>query len=136
MTAYATRAEFEAYVPGWTTTDPAALDAVLAQASRDVDYLLGARAPIETGTYAGLKVDPTRLAAYERVALSRATCAQAHHVIEQTDAAEAGRVPKSVAGPDFTVDYGEATTPAPYAQRLAVELAPIRHLRPATARMR
>lgn len=140
--SYATQAEYEAYVPGWTTTDATALAALLAQATRDVDYCLGPRGVITTGTYAGLKLDPTTLDAYERTALSRATCAQAEYLMAvDPEALAAGRVLSSVSGPDFTMSYATPSTgasgrPSAFAPKLRVELAPIAHLRRLTAALR
>jgi hypothetical protein len=139
MPAYATVAEFEAYVEGWVTDDALALARYLERASRDVDGLLNSYyGPLTTGAYTGLKLDPTRLRSWEAAALSRATCAQAEYLIETGDVAFvtaplAGRIK----GPDFEVETtapsGVATV-STYGPKLRRELAPIRHLRQTGAR--
>lgn len=104
MPAYATRAEFEAYVEGWTTTDPNALDRLLERASRDIDGFLAPIFLVTTGTYAGFKVDPTTLATYAAQALSRATCAQAEYRlgVGEADWAQHGHG-GTISGPDFSM---------------------------------
>lgn len=79
MPAYATRAEFEEFVEGWTTDDAAALDRLLERASNDVDQILGDYVLNETGDFAGLKLDKDDLDYTETRAITRATCAQAHY---------------------------------------------------------
>lgn len=129
---YAVRADFEAYVEGWTTTDNAALDRLLARAERDIDAILGP-IPISPLSTTGLKLDPTILKTWEKEALARAVCAQAYYRYLTTDASiAAGRVTAKERGPDFEVDYGQAGAGGnvpQYGQRVRTELAPIRHLR-------
>lgn len=127
MPAYATRGAFEAYVEGWSTGDPAALDRLLERASRDVDYLLGPRPALTTGTFAGFKVDPATLEAWQAAALSRATCAQAEYLFRVGDQDTAvGRAPSLIQGPDFQVSYGSGGATARLGPKVAVELAPLR----------
>lgn len=135
MPSYATNADFEAYVEGWVTDDPASLTRLLERATRDVDRLLGARGVRATGDYAGLKLDPTALRSWEAKALSRATCAQAEWIFRNGPAIDAGRRVASSSGPDFSVTYADDAGTGRYSPRLDVELEPISHLRRLTARV-
>lgn len=101
MPTYATRAAFEAYVEGWTTDDPAALDRLLERAERDVDYAAGGW-PIDPAT--GLKFDPATLPTWQADALSRATCAQAEYRHSMSEEFMVKAQHSRVSGPDFTVD--------------------------------
>lgn len=141
MPAYATVAEFEEYVEGWVTDDEATLTRELERASRDVDrFILNGYPPLNTGAFAGLKVDPTLLAAWQADALARATSAQALHRIRtapaSTDAPEPRR--KRVKGPDFEVEYvdGDLKGSGRYSPELEAELAPLALFRQRTARAR
>jgi hypothetical protein len=141
MSSYATAKQFEAYVEGWVTTDEDALARLLERATRDVDVLLGARATLRSGDYAGHKIDPTRLATWEQEALARATCAQAEYRYELGEAALVGagsEGAKRVKGPDFEVEYpaGPGGGRQRFGGKVANELEPIRHLIPTTARLR
>jgi hypothetical protein len=141
MATYATIADFEEYVEGWTTTNPDALERLLERAERDIDALLGPR-PVDPDT--GLKLDPPRLAAWERTALARATCAQAEYRFHAGETAWAGGTVAGgggrVQGPDFSYDLpanGAAGAPgARVSPKVATELAPIAHLRVLTAAIR
>jgi hypothetical protein len=119
MTAYATVADFEAYVEGWITDNEAALERLLERASRDIDAVIGLFPVITTGNYAGFKLDPTTLDDVHRQALARATCAQARHRFDTDTAAAAEPRQKRVDGPDFKIEY---ELPAPAATRYAPEL--------------
>lgn len=135
MPAYATVVQFEAYVEGWTTDDAAALDRYLERATRTIDRLLGAWTYQSSGAYAGLKVDPTKLAAWEAEALADATCAQAEYLIEvgpvtYTRNPGVGRVK----GPDFEVETKAPGGVPRIGPKVAGELARIRHLRRLSAR--
>lgn len=103
MAAYATNAEYEAYVEGWVTDNAAVLTRLLERATRDVDRALGAYAMQTTGTYAGLKVDPATLEAYEKQALSRATCAQAEYRFQMGEEFFVRAQGVEEKGPDFTI---------------------------------
>lgn len=139
MAAYATQADFEAYVEGWVTDNADALGRLLERASRDIDALMGPRGPILSGAYTGFKFDPTTLAATDRKALADATCAQAEFRFDQGEVAFAGYgVGGRVSGPDFAYD-----APSPAAggavhvgPKVRAELMRINHLRTlfATAR--
>ena len=137
MATYATQADFEAYVEGWDTTDPAALERLLGRAERDVDGLLGYH-PIIPAT--GRKLDPATLKDWEREALARAVCAQAEHRHLVTEPALAGASPepglKRVKGPDFEKEYAVSVAKeAPYyGRKVRRELAEISHLRNLRAR--
>lgn len=145
MTPYATEADLTDYAPDYVEPDPAKTTALLERATRDVDNLLGPRRAIATGTYAGLKLDPTTLAGWEAEALARATSAQAAYLwrIEQARAADsAGAVVAREKGPDFEVQYATPTTRLQaaigpgsglYAPNLGIELSAIAHLRLLTA---
>lgn len=135
MPTYADRAAFEDYVEGWVTDDADALDRLLGRAERDIDRLLVGNPALTT---TGLRIDPATLSAWERDALSRAVCAQAEHRVTVGEAAlrEAIRAQR-VKGPDFDVVYSnspEGAGPRMYGPKVALELAPIAHLRPLTAR--
>lgn len=131
MATYATQADYEAYVEGWQTIDVAALERLLRRAERDIDYLLGPGVPLETG----LRLDPTTLTAWERNALSRATCAQAEWRYTVTEPVLAGESPgpelKAIKGPDFTKEYAVQGSPAParFGPKVRQELTAIAHLR-------
>src|SRR5262245_2307703 len=100
--AYATRAQFEAYVEGWTTEDSAALDRLLSRATDDIDAFLGDYSLIETGTWAGRKLDPATLTFAENRSLYRATCAQAQYRFEQGEEFFTRPAFNQVTGPEFT----------------------------------
>jgi hypothetical protein len=127
MAAYATRAELAAY-PDPPAGADAELDALLELATLDVDALLGPRRILTTGAYAGRKVDPTTLAEWARVALSRAVCGQAAYLATVPEAERAGYGAGTVKGPDFEVtgvksDVGGRPRFGP---RAIAELAPVR----------
>lgn len=133
MATYATQADFEAYVEGWVTDDPAALERLLERAERDVDLIFG---PIAQRTDTGLKLDPSSLLAWEAKALSNAVCAQAQWRFEHPGDLDTPAA-QNVSGPDFSVTYVDRPAGATnrYSPRVALELAPIRHLRSLTARV-
>ena len=130
MPPYATQADFEAYVEGWETTDPAALERLLERATRDVDALLAPIRTIRTGTWAGLRVDPARLEPWARDALVRAVCAQAEfrfHAGETQRVGAGNTGAKRIKGPDFEIDYGErGAGAARIGAKVADELRPLR----------
>lgn len=134
MPTYTSQADFEAYVAGWETTDAGALAILLERAERDVDSYLG---PLQPRLEDGLKLDPSQLRDWEAEALSRAVCAQAEYLFVRGPLAMvAGRITKTEEGPDFKAEYedtGAAATGSLIGPRVAVELAPIRHLRRLTA---
>lgn len=143
MATYATVAEFEAYVEGWTTTNPDALEALLRKAERDVDRLLG---PLPPRQDTGLKLDPAAdLYPYEREALARAVSAQAYHRHQRGDALTTPeRQASKIDGPDFSITYADGGNPATAAALqagllsplLAGELEPLRRLRLTSGRAR
>lgn len=116
MAAYATRAQFEAYVEGWATDDTAALDRLLRRASEDIDEYLGDYVLEEEGDYAGLKLDPTELTYAEARALERATCAQAEYRFEMGEEFFVRPQFRSTSGPEFSTD-GKPPIVAPKARR-------------------
>lgn len=139
---YTDIAAFEAYVEGWETEDPDALNRLLERAERDVDNVLG---PIPVRDDSGLKLDPELLLEWEAAALSRAVCAQAEWRFRRTDATLNGAAPgaiKRIKGPDFETEYAVDSSASAAAQgtglyspRVALELKPIAHLRRLIARM-
>lgn len=139
MPAYATVTDFEGYVEGWVTDDAAALARELERATRDVDSVITAAGIITTGAYAGFKLDPTVLAAWQRSALARAVCAQALHIIRTRAPTLEAPQPraKRIKGPDYEVEHADADVAGTgrYSPDLPRELAPL-GLRPRTARMR
>lgn len=103
--AYATQADFEAYVEGWVTDDPDALDRLLIRATDDVDSILGDYVLYDSGPYMGRKLNPPDdLTFTENRALTRATCAQAEY--RNTMGEEHFVRPRlhSSSGPEFTID--------------------------------
>lgn len=82
MATYATQADFEAYVEGWTTEDAAALERLLQRAERDVDRLLSGVRGTGVG---GLKLIPADLETWQAEALARAVCAQGEYAITMGD---------------------------------------------------
>ena len=113
MAAYASQAEFEAYVEGWTTTDAPALGRMLERASDDVDEILGYYDVISTGTWTGRKLDPSTLEYFEDRALTRATCAQAEHRFNMGEEFFARPQYDSVSGPEFSTSGGKLPRVAP-----------------------
>lgn len=132
MPAYATQADFEAYVEGWVTDNAQALARLLERASRDIDNLMGPRPALTDGAYQGFKFDPAALTENDREALAAATCAQAEFRFDQGETAFAGYgVGGRVTGPDFSYD-----TPGPsiggaahVGPKVRAELMRINHLR-------
>jgi len=96
---YATVADVESFIEGWTTTDSAALDRLLDRASRDVDNLLGDYGDRQPAT--DLKLDPTTLTTHQAYALRRATCAQAEYRYEMGEEFFTRDQYGYVSGPDF-----------------------------------
>lgn len=138
MASYASQADFEGYVEGWVTDNAGALARLLERATRDVDNVLGPIAPLTSGTYAGLKLDPTTLQAWEAKALADATCAQAEWRWRRGDEELAvGRALKRVKGPDFEEEFAETGGTVGgtgrYSPQVRLELERIRHLRRLTA---
>jgi hypothetical protein len=139
MASYATQADFEAYVEGWVTDNAAALARLLERATRDIDRLLAARPIITSGTYAGHKVDPTKLRDHDRAALARVVCAQAEYRFDAGEATHAahghgGRV----RGPDFEQELPKGPTGGRprIGPKVAEELDAVRWLIPTGARAR
>lgn len=138
---YATTADLEAYVEGFVDEDPAATARLLERATRDVDNVLGPIAPLSSGDYHGLKLDPTTLTEWEAGALARATCAQADWRRRRGEEELAvGRTAKRIKGPDFEEEYADSGAAGPsgtgtgrYSPQVRLELEPIRHLRRLTA---
>lgn len=138
---YTSRAAFEAYVEGWVTDDPVALDRLLMRAERDVDALLGAWQPRED---TGLKLAPDELLPWEADALSRTVCAQAEHRFVTTEGALRGETQtaalRRIKGPDFEKEYATSVAapkaPARYGPKVRQEITPIAHLRMLGARAR
>lgn len=100
MATYATVADFEAYVPGWNTTDAAALEEFLVQAERDVDQELGY--PL---TDTGIPyLAPADVPSFVATALKRATCAQAYYLMVNGGVGFVHAPRTRVEGPDFSGD--------------------------------
>lgn len=141
MATYATVADFEAHIEGWVTTDSAALERVLVRAERDVDRVLG---PLPRDPDTGLKLIPADdLTPAQRAALARAVSTQAYHRLTELGEGTGGTEParKRVKGPDFEVEYAESATASSggtglLAPGVALELEPLKHLRPTGARAR
>lgn len=116
MAAYATQEEFEAYVVGWTTDDPAALGKMLEQASADLDQILGDYDLNEDGDFAGLKLDREELDYTEDRAISRACCAQTEYRFHMGEEFFIRPQFSSTTGPEFSTS-GRPPTVAPKAMR-------------------
>lgn len=118
MPSYATQQEFEAYVEGWTTSDPAALARLLERASRDVDSVLTAFSVESNGLRFGeiRTTNPKGLATWQADALSRATCAQAEYRNLQGEEFFVAYQHESVSGPEFSTK-GRAPYIAPKVAR-------------------
>lgn len=138
MPSYATLADLTAYVEGSVVDDAEAAGRLLERATWDIDDVLGALPPLPSGTYAGLKMDPTTLLSWEAKALADATCAQAYHRFLRGDELFRGGGLKRAKGPDYEVEYGEEATRGTgrYSPDVERILARITHLRPARARLR
>jgi hypothetical protein len=108
MTAYATPDDMERLVEGWVTDDSNALVRYLERASITIDGLLGSYPTIETGDYAGMKIDPTLLPDWQAEALRRAVCEQANYAIALGPKADTVGAPAKVSGPDFSVERAPA----------------------------
>lgn len=98
MPTYTDAAAFEAYVEGWVTDNPQALDRLLERAERDVDRMLGAWWPDET---TGLKITVADLQTWQAAALSRAVCAQAEYRFKMGEDYFVRGQHQEVIGPDF-----------------------------------
>lgn len=86
---YATEAELTAYADGSPYTlpsgeggPPSPMEKLIERAQGDIDSILGDHDLNESGTAAGLKLDPSTLDYGEDRALTRATCAQALYRLE------------------------------------------------------
>jgi len=103
MPSYANQADFEAFVEGWTTTDVAALDRLLARAERDVDSAVGIWPAEANGLKFGAPktTNQKALSAYQVNQLSRAVCAQAEYRVHMgEDFFVEHQVPTQ--GPDYS----------------------------------
>lgn len=98
MATYATIADYEAYVPGWVTDDPVALEKYLVIGERYIDMALGRYGRISQTT--GLKLDPATLEVWRRKALANAVCAQTEYVIIKGLDFFSEQIPTDPTGPD------------------------------------
>lgn len=120
---YTTRADVEAYPV--TLPAGAAGDRLVEAAERDVDSVLGTY-PRDPST--GLKWDPALLYPWQADALARAVAAQAEYLVE-VGPATVTPAAKSIKGPDFELDYGDAGAGRPrIGPKVARELEPIADL--------
>lgn len=104
MATYATQADFEAYVEGWTTSDPAALERLLERAERDVDSAVGRWDRQDNGLKFGTPATDNEqgLTDLQKDALARATCAQAEYRLAMGEAFFVEAQPENVSGPDYS----------------------------------
>jgi hypothetical protein len=103
MATYASQADLEAYIEGWTTDDPDAVERLLERAERDVDSVLAS--PVPGGRQAtGLRLDPDGLPGWQAQALARATCAQAEYRFAMGEEFFVRAQHDRVYGPDFRTD--------------------------------
>lgn len=124
MGTYATRTECTSVVPTLTgITDPDEFERLIADAERSIDGLLGPGRPLDA---TGLKVDPSKLPDWARLALVRAVARQVQWVHSQPAEQLAGNVPvplASVKGPEFEEAYAVSATTRPEAPELVGRLA-------------
>lgn len=105
MATYATVGDYEAYDPAWVTTNPDDLDAIIAQAERDIDSLFGGWTVESNGLKFGdpSGANPKNLTAGQRVALANAVCAQTQYRILMGPEFFVTPEYESVSGPHFSV---------------------------------
>jgi hypothetical protein len=111
--AYATAVQLDDYAPS-LDLDQDTADRLLTAASAVVDGLLGARPVITEGGWAGRKVDPTLLEAWQATALAAATCAQAQYANAIGPDADVRGTALKTSGPTFSVER----TPPPGGGRI------------------
>lgn len=131
MATYATAEQVTALIPGLTIDDPAAFEATLQRAERDVDGVLGAIRPRDD---TGLKLAPAELLQWERDALAAVVAAQVEWLLSNPRAGM-DRPVQSVSGPDFSQTYANGGSGL-IGPRVATELRRINHLRVLTATAR
>lgn len=95
---------------------PTALDRLIERAQLDIDSLLGPWTIIESGTYAGLKLDVTTLDYAQRAALARATVQQVLYRLEMGEQFFVRPQFDSVSGPEFSTE-GAAPRVGPAARQ-------------------
>lgn len=96
---YATRADFEAYVEGWTTDNAQALDRLLERAEQDIDNLAATLPTVDDTT--SHKFDVPNMTARDLDVLKRATCAQAEFRNAMGEPFFSRPQYDQVTGPDF-----------------------------------
>lgn len=97
----------------------ATCEQLLTDASDLIDDWLGPYDVIQSGTWAGRKVDPTIVDGWRSDRLARATVKMAAH-LHREPAILAGAVGSKVSGPDFTVE-----NPAPAKRKIADVIGPL-----------
>lgn len=97
MAIYATQADFEAYVEGWVTDNPAALARIMDRAERDVNAFLNWRWNLFTAPEFALLPEDFRFG------LRDATCAQTEYRLLMGEEFFV-ETPTAIAGPDYTTD--------------------------------
>jgi hypothetical protein len=104
MADYASQADFEGYVLGWVTDDPAALERILQNAERDVDTVFGPMELADNGLKYGHPHDANEkgLTPGQVVALTNATCAQAEYRIQMGEDFFVQDQYETVSGPNFS----------------------------------
>lgn len=100
---YATRTDFEREIEGWTTDDPDALDRLLMRAEADIDAFVGPVSVESNGRKFGAPNGANEKGLFEaqRVALMRATVAQAYWRYRAGEEFFYDSSFESVNGPDF-----------------------------------
>lgn len=102
MPTYATTEQVTEYVEGGSGVElPAALDALIERAERDVDRIVGARA-VDDAT--GLKFVPATLTTGERDDLMRATAAQVEYRASMGEDFFVREQFERVTGPEFSTE--------------------------------
>lgn len=121
MGYYATVAQLRAEpeVPDVAPPDDATLEALIEQASEQIDEWLGPRGMITTGDAAGRLVDQDVVAAWQWTKLQRAVVRLAARLFATPDILT-GSQWQSISGPDFS-----KSGPAPARRRIADVVAPL-----------
>lgn len=121
MGYYATVAQLRAEpeVPDAAPPDDATLEALIAQASDQIDEWIGARPIVETGGAAGRKIDQAVVIGWQWTKLQRAVVRLAARLYADPGILT-GPQWGSVSGPDFS-----KSSPAPTRRRIADVIAPL-----------
>jgi len=112
MSTYCNVAEFSDTIPNFVIEDSDSLQLMMDIAERDVDMALG---PGYRNPTTGLKIDPTTLVEFRRLALSRAVAYQTEYRLVKGDAFFVNLRPDARSGPEGSFE-GREPYIAPKAQ--------------------